>query len=863
MEMMTVDKTVSLELCVCCEICSAVCPAEAVRAEYDKGLFVPRIDYSKCTQCGRCLALCPGIDVDPHNLRSQPFNEKLLHGPAVESFVAYSNDRGILDNSTSGGLVTTLIIDLLNRNEFDLAFVLEFDTFSQRPVRLQGTRQIDRIHAAAKSKYLPASVFEVVKTIAEGPSGRYIIVGTPCQFDGIRKFLQDSKIGQENILLLGLFCDKTLNFNLVGYFEKAYGKGTEQLAKFEYRTKKKSGWPGDVRLCFDSGRQLILDAKHRMRLKPFFQLNRCLFCLDKLNVFADISFGDCYIQGKTSRAGKSSAIIRTEKGKRVFDSCRHLFTVEKAEISEIVKSQGLEDKKSSVENVRILVEEKDIYVQTGATIPINQAAKRGFSRSQTFIRWGREGNHNRIKLALLANTCTGFLRKPIKLLQLTGSAIAGSIGAVCAKARNSLANRPERKGQHVKRRNVVILGGDFANKGAQAMTLVVVDEVRRRFPDKDIYLFSTNAFEIDDRDKAKYSFHFLPWTAGLRLKSLLGPVVRSGGKHAQKLTETKAVLRNTAFIIDISGYVLSSEWGFRLSLGYIVNILIARRYSLPFYIFPQSFGPWDYPLIQKLILYPALKLCLSYPRIIFVRDRQGLTYLRRFTVSNVRLSHDVVLQTRGIEKANIFRENVTLKEFPVKMNSVAIVPNMRVADRMQRERLYAVYESLISMLLDAGHTVYILRHSDEDSQICRNIRHLFDDDENVILVDDGLNAVELQVALAKFIFIIASRYHSIIHAYKNGVPAVVIGWAQKYSELLGEFGQQDYYVDCRDDPGVDAVAAKLKRMMDHWEHEKEKITGRLAALSAQTAFDYLVNDLADHREQAVSSESADEFEIER
>jgi colanic acid/amylovoran biosynthesis protein len=262
-------------------------------------------------------------------------------------------------------------------------------------------------------------------------------------------------------------------------------------------------------------------------------------------------------------------------------------------------------------------------------------------------------------------------------------------------------------------------------------------------------------------------------------------------------------------------------------------------------------------------LYPALKICLPYPRVIFVRERQGLEYLLKFTKSNVKQSCDVVLQARGIEKTNIFSENVPLKDFHIKMNSVAIIPNMRVVDRMQREKFYAIYESLMSTLLHAGYTVYIVKHSDEDSQVCRSIKHLFDGDQDVILVEDELNAIELEIALAKFIFIIASRYHSIIHAYKKGVPAVVIGWAKKYSELLQEFGQEAYYCDGRDDAGLDAVIPKLKRMMERWQEEKEKIAGRLAALSAQTVFDHLVNDLADSGEKTVSNEFVEEFTVER
>ncbi len=81
-----------------------------------------------------------------------------------------------------------------------------------------------------------------------------------------------------------------MNFNIQRYFKDEFGKNEEKLLKMEFRTKEKTGWPGDSKLYFDSGRTLIIDRAVRISLKPYFQLNRCLFCADKLNSLSDISF---------------------------------------------------------------------------------------------------------------------------------------------------------------------------------------------------------------------------------------------------------------------------------------------------------------------------------------------------------------------------------------------------------------------------------------------------------------------------------------------------------------------------------------------------------------------------------------------
>lgn len=390
---------------------------------------------------------------------------------------------------------------------------------------------------------------------------------------------------------------------------------------------------------------------------------------------------------------------------------------------------------------------------------------------------------------------------------------------------------------------IAIIGGGLSNKGAQAMTFTVVDQIKRRFPDKDIYLFSTVDFERADAVKRLYNFDFLPWTPKGRVKLLLGPFVKDGSKHAREQKEIKNVLSNTSFIIDISGYALSSQWGFSTSLGYLINILIAKKYSIPFYIFPQSFGPFDYPLIQKLILYPLLKLCLSYPRKIFMREAKALKYAQRFTKSNVEQSHDIVLQNTDYNLSNIYSKKVSFKNFAIVPNSVGIIPSERVAERVEPKVLYVAYQSMIRILIDGGTTVYILRHSEQDLEICRNIKSLFQDDAQVKLIQDDLNAIELENILEKFEFVIASRYHSIIHSYKKGVPALVMGWAQKYSELVREFDQAEYYFDCRNKIDIDDLNAKLNRITKNWADEKEKIVCKMNSISEKNIFDMLKNDL--------------------
>ena len=39
-------------------------------------------------------------------------------------------------------------------------------------------------------------------------------------------------------------------------------------------------------------------------------------------------------------------------------------------------------------------------------------------------------------------------------------------------------------------KNIIITGGELFNKGAQAMTFITVDEMKKRFTDHNIYVLS-------------------------------------------------------------------------------------------------------------------------------------------------------------------------------------------------------------------------------------------------------------------------------------------------------------------------------------------------------------------------------------
>jgi colanic acid/amylovoran biosynthesis protein len=382
---------------------------------------------------------------------------------------------------------------------------------------------------------------------------------------------------------------------------------------------------------------------------------------------------------------------------------------------------------------------------------------------------------------------------------------------------------------------IILFGFPLYNKGVQALTFTTIDQMKRKFPDKEVYLFSTKDFFEPNGEKNSFNFNILPWDLDTKIGLLgfPGSLYRKIFKSKiDKEIETQItnILENSFCALDISGYSFSSQWGFPMSVHYILNIMISRRFSIPFYIMPQSFGPFEYNFLQKIILFPLMKFYLSYPKKVFVRERDGLKWIRKFRKKDLEFSYDMVLLNKEYDLKNIYKRKIEFKDMKIYRNSVGIIPNIRVLERADKNILYPIYFSIINKILAEGKKVYLLAHSDTERNVIEELYEHFKENENVNLLTDDLNVFEIVNVIKQFDFIITSRYHSIVHAYKNGVPALSIGWSAKYPELMKDFGQLDYYFDVRDPLIESEILNKLARLTINLKEESKKIIEKYNSL---------------------------------
>ncbi len=330
-------------LCISCGACIANCPKGAISFENVNGSYVPVVAPS-CVECGKCLRVCPS-----HNMEKDIPDEIASHclGDYTQILYARLKDEAQLKNSTSGGVCTTLVKHLLKNGVYDAAFLVDGYEYRSLIVTRKFTKE-DDLTATAGSRYLTVSHQDAMAYMLSHRDERLIFVVTSCVARALLLTIRENKLRRENYLLIGLFCDKTMHYGAVSYFEEhPEGKGRE-LVDLRFRAKIGGKWPGKVKLTYADGEEVVLPSSARKGLKEYFVPERCLYCLDKLNRYSDIAVGDNYIPANRDERGCSSVIVRTHKGQDAWDACHELFDVHPDGEGALVSSQLIFEKENAI-----------------------------------------------------------------------------------------------------------------------------------------------------------------------------------------------------------------------------------------------------------------------------------------------------------------------------------------------------------------------------------------------------------------------------------------------------------------------------------------------------------------------------------
>ena len=213
-------------------------------------------------------------------------HHNIFTGAYRNIYIGNCTDEEIRRNGASGGILSAVLIWLLEKGKIDGAVVVGMSKEEPWLTRPFIATTKDEILEAAQSKYIITTTNEILPEIGDF-KGKLAFVGLPGQVQSIRLLQEKGHPSVKNIeYLFGPFYGNTLHFSSVKSFLRSYGeKDYRKIKKLYFRHGE---WPGNMRVELDSGRVLELPKFHANYLIPFHIVKNSLLCTDLSKEFTEI-----------------------------------------------------------------------------------------------------------------------------------------------------------------------------------------------------------------------------------------------------------------------------------------------------------------------------------------------------------------------------------------------------------------------------------------------------------------------------------------------------------------------------------------------------------------------------------------------
>jgi coenzyme F420 hydrogenase subunit beta len=327
------DRVAAWRLCMGCGACQWACPVNAISLcdIVDKGIR-PCVDENLCQKCGKCVEVCPGIELTHGDFPKDCIEElRIGWGPILQLQEGYAVDQEIRFKGSSGGVATALALWALEKGGF--AGVLHIKVDPNDPIRNIPTVSRTRadLMQTAGSRYAPAAPCQAFNQIKQA-GGPCVFIGKPCDCAALRKACEmDAELAVNVGLVVSIFCAGTPT--TAGTLAILQAMGVDNLAKVTSFRYRGHGWPGsataDVREQSANDQNKTESRQYSMSyaeawgniLTRHGQL-RCRLCPDKTGEFADISLGDPWYRETEKDPGRSLVLIRSLHGMRIWKVLR-------------------------------------------------------------------------------------------------------------------------------------------------------------------------------------------------------------------------------------------------------------------------------------------------------------------------------------------------------------------------------------------------------------------------------------------------------------------------------------------------------------------------------------------------------------
>jgi polysaccharide pyruvyl transferase WcaK-like protein len=370
----------------------------------------------------------------------------------------------------------------------------------------------------------------------------------------------------------------------------------------------------------------------------------------------------------------------------------------------------------------------------------------------------------------------------------------------------------------VRKRYAIMGGSIWGNRGAEAMLMTVIAQVRHFDPEAifnvyTIYPSKDNALLQDEKIRF---FSGQPLAVAIThfFFSIVNYPFRKIGLKIPLPTPVSA-LRDSDLLLDIGGITFSD--GRTVQLLYnVFTILPAMLMGVPVIKLSQAMGPFKTFLNKKLA-----KFFLPRCRKVFSRGKLTNDFVTKLLGTEYSIEQAADIAFLFDLKDSLSHENEDkVAEIKNQINNwknegdtvISIVPSSLVLKRSTKQGTDypgKLLNLVLSIKDKPFRFVFLPNGTRAGSESLMNndiiainaIQEKFqqelspDDFKRISWVDFDLNTRGVREIIGACDGLIASRFHSMVAGLSLCVPTMVIGWSHKYRETLAEFDMQNYAID--------------------------------------------------------------------
>lgn len=252
--------------------------------------------------------------------------------------------------------------------------------------------------------------------------------------------------------------------------------------------------------------------------------------------------------------------------------------------------------------------------------------------------------------------------------------------------------------------------------------------------------------------------------------------------------------RDCGALLDASGFAYSDQWGLK---GTERGARLHRRYrkrKRPTVLLPQAYGPF-----RTQAAAAAAGQLFRTASLVFAREEHSRSAVLQVAPEiDVHVAPDITIGFAPYLAAP-YRAR----------QGFGIIPNIRMLDKagVRRERYVGFLAAAAARAATLGEEVLWINHEGAPD------RDLIDQARltagGVGTVFDPGDALAIKKRIGECRAVLSSRYHGLVSALSQGVPAIATSWSHKYSALLGDFDCEDHLVSDFGNPANGAAAVEL------------------------------------------------------